>query len=304
MNTIGTKFILADRYTFDPNNNSLTDKENEEEIVRLGSNESRILLLLVTKPNDVIKRDELHDFVWRKQGFEVDDSSLTQAISTLRKALNDSTKQPEFVKTVPKLGYQMIAKVSPVAPIRSAASAPAHEIADIEETVVAEEGPHNVEPIETITDTGHHLSVQEREEPISLPKPHSGQFVERRANTSEKHKIWHKVMLLLAFATPLLVILSPIQSDTVFKVLENYHDIPISTTESNPELSLWLPSIKLCINKYQELRGVDDKPEQVIVTGGSDNRLMINFVHDKTSLNKNITLHIVSDPDNLLKVCQ
>jgi cholera toxin transcriptional activator len=303
MNTIGTKFILAGRYTFDPNNNSLTDKENEEEIVRLGSNESRILLLLITKPNDVIKREELHDFVWRKQGFEVDDSSLTQAISTLRKALNDSTKQPEFVKTVPKLGYQMIAQVSPVVPIRTAGAAPSHETAEIQETVFAGEDLKNVEPIDTIKDTNH-LSVQELEEPISPSQSDSGQFLERRANTSEKYKIWHKVMLLLAFATPLLVILSPIQSNTVFKTLENYHGITINTTESNSELSLWLPSIKLCINKYQELHGVDDNPEQVIVTGGSDNRLVINFVHDKTSLNKNITLDIVSDQDNLLKVCQ
>ena len=149
MNTIGTKFILAGRYTFDPNNNSLTDKENEEDIVRLGSNESRILLLLVTRPNDVIKRDELHDFVWRKQGFEVDDSSLTQAISTLRKALNDSTKQPEFVKTVPKLGYQMIAEVVPVAPIRS--STPSNEPNNnIEEETRSEQGPHDTNSDETI----------------------------------------------------------------------------------------------------------------------------------------------------------
>ncbi|QSA20047.1 winged helix-turn-helix domain-containing protein, partial [Vibrio furnissii] len=84
MSNTGTKFILADRFTFDPTSNSLVDKDADNENVRLGSNESRILLMLSQRPNEVITRNELHDFVWREQGFEVDDSSLTQAISTLR----------------------------------------------------------------------------------------------------------------------------------------------------------------------------------------------------------------------------
>ncbi|MCV5900723.1 transcriptional regulator ToxR, partial [Escherichia coli] len=90
----------------DPNSNSLADQQSGNEVVRLGSNESRILLMLAERPNEVLTRNELHEFVWREQGFEVDDSSLTQAISTLRKMLKDSTKSPEFVKTVPKRGYQ------------------------------------------------------------------------------------------------------------------------------------------------------------------------------------------------------
>ncbi len=111
MSHIGTKFILAEKFTFDPLSNTLIDKEDSEEIIRLGSNESRILWLLAQRPNEVISRNDLHDFVWREQGFEVDDSSLTQAISTLRKMLKDSTKSPQYVKTVPKRGYQLIARV-------------------------------------------------------------------------------------------------------------------------------------------------------------------------------------------------
>ncbi len=66
MSNIGTKFILANRFTFDPNSNSLLEQENEQEAVRLGSNESRILLLLCERPNEVITRHELHEFVWLK----------------------------------------------------------------------------------------------------------------------------------------------------------------------------------------------------------------------------------------------
>ncbi|MCG6322285.1 winged helix-turn-helix domain-containing protein, partial [Vibrio alginolyticus] len=104
MSNIGTKFVIAQRFIFDPNSNTLLDQAVNNEVTRLGSNESRILLLLSEKPNEVLTRNELHEFVWREQGFEVDDSSLTQAISTLRKMLKDSTKSPEFVKTVTKRG--------------------------------------------------------------------------------------------------------------------------------------------------------------------------------------------------------
>ena len=56
MSNIGTKFNLANRFTFDPNTNSLVDKSNDNEVIRLGSNESRILLLLSEKPNDIVSR--------------------------------------------------------------------------------------------------------------------------------------------------------------------------------------------------------------------------------------------------------
>ncbi|MEF1259434.1 transcriptional regulator, partial [Vibrio harveyi] len=46
MTNIGTKFLLAQRFVFDPNSNSLADQQNGNEVVRLGSNESRILLML------------------------------------------------------------------------------------------------------------------------------------------------------------------------------------------------------------------------------------------------------------------
>ena len=72
MSNIGTKFNLSNRFTFDPNTNSLVDNSNDNnEVIRLGSNESRILLLLSEKPNEIVSRNELHDFVWREQGFEV-----------------------------------------------------------------------------------------------------------------------------------------------------------------------------------------------------------------------------------------
>ncbi|GAM57433.1 transcriptional activator toxR [Vibrio ishigakensis] len=71
MSKIGIKYILAQKYIFDPNNNSLVDQTLDDAIIRLGSNESRILTLLSEHPNEVVTRDQLHEFVWRDQGFQV-----------------------------------------------------------------------------------------------------------------------------------------------------------------------------------------------------------------------------------------
>lgn len=123
MNKLESKFLIGQRFLFDPYDNSLIDQHENDELTRLGSNESRALSLLIEDPGAIITRTRLHDYVWREQGFEVDDSSLTQAISTLRKALKDSTKSPEFIKTVPKRGYQMIAMVESLSEIATTASA-------------------------------------------------------------------------------------------------------------------------------------------------------------------------------------
>ncbi|MEI8595135.1 transcriptional regulator [Photobacterium sp. Hal280] len=105
------KFLIGNRFTFSPQHNSLVDNLQPEETVYLGINESRALHLLLDEPGTIISRQRMHDFIWREQGFEVDDSSLTQSISTLRKYLQDSTRSPAFIKTIPKRGYQMIASV-------------------------------------------------------------------------------------------------------------------------------------------------------------------------------------------------
>lgn len=56
-------------------------------------------------------RKELISALWGTRDIYVEDSSLTQSVSTLRRALNDSTKLPIFIKTVPKLGYEFIASI-------------------------------------------------------------------------------------------------------------------------------------------------------------------------------------------------
>lgn len=105
---VENKYFLNDKYIFNVNKKSLTDPDNSEDIIWLGSNESNILLAFIERPNQVLSRDEIHELVWTNNGFHVDESSVIQAISTVRKILKDSAKEPEFIKTIPKHGYQFI----------------------------------------------------------------------------------------------------------------------------------------------------------------------------------------------------
>ncbi len=67
------------------------------------------LLLLVENSGRVIGKDELLKTIW-PDNF-VEESSLTQNISLLRKALGDGIDGRRFIETVPKRGYRFIAPV-------------------------------------------------------------------------------------------------------------------------------------------------------------------------------------------------
>ncbi|MGR5500867.1 winged helix-turn-helix domain-containing protein [Vibrio sp. DNB22_10_4] len=274
MSNIGTKFILGQRYIFDPNSNSLVDQTNNDEVVRLGSNESRILLLLAERPNEVITRNELHDFVWREQGFEVDDSSLTQAISTLRKMLKDPTKSPQFVKTVPKRGYQLISAVERSAPKASSDT--------VDEAPVAE------------------LPTDKLETVASVAAPAATATVASRPKTPPS--VW--AMVAAAILLPILVLMGTNPAQSTFKPLSIVNEVQIVTPESHPDVTSWLPKIEQCVAKYVETHTGDMLPEEVIVTGDQSDQIALNFIHKVEHSRENSTMRIFTEQSDLSKVCQ
>lgn len=68
-----------------------------------------VLLKLASTPGQVWTREQLLAAVW-PEGYP-NDEGLTQAISQLRKMLGDSARRQEVIKTVPKVGYRLIAAV-------------------------------------------------------------------------------------------------------------------------------------------------------------------------------------------------
>lgn len=59
----------------------------------------------------MVSIDDLLDQVWPEVAVAPD--SVYQAVASLRRVLGDNPKQPTYIATVPRLGYRMVATVSP-----------------------------------------------------------------------------------------------------------------------------------------------------------------------------------------------
>src|SRR5580658_6801836 len=67
------------------------------------------LKLLVSRPNEVLSREDIRQALW-PEGVYVDfDRGVISAINRLRDALGDSAENPVFIETVGRRGYRWIA---------------------------------------------------------------------------------------------------------------------------------------------------------------------------------------------------
>ncbi len=71
----------------------------------------RLLLCLAEHAGEVVSIDDLLDKVW--SDVTVAQDSVYQAVASLRRLLGDDPKQPAYIETVPRLGYRLVASVSP-----------------------------------------------------------------------------------------------------------------------------------------------------------------------------------------------
>ena len=81
------------------------------EVVRVEARTMKLLLCLAERAGEVVSVEELLDQVW--SGVVVTPDSVYQAVASLRRLLGDDAKQPAYIATVPRLGYRMVAAVSP-----------------------------------------------------------------------------------------------------------------------------------------------------------------------------------------------
>jgi|HubBroStandDraft_4_1064222.scaffolds.fasta_scaffold05440_7 DNA-binding winged helix-turn-helix (wHTH) protein/Flp pilus assembly protein TadD/TolB-like protein len=84
----------------------------EKAIVPLNSRAFDVLLYFVQNPGKVLTRDELLKNVWA--GSFVDENSLAQSISALRRALEEKPGDNNFIVTLPGRGYQFVSPVQVV----------------------------------------------------------------------------------------------------------------------------------------------------------------------------------------------
>ena len=81
------------------------------ETARVEVRTMRLLLCLAEHAGEVVSIDDLLNQVW--SDVTVSPDSVYQAVASLRRLLGDDPKEPIYIATVPRLGYRMVATVSP-----------------------------------------------------------------------------------------------------------------------------------------------------------------------------------------------
>jgi pimeloyl-ACP methyl ester carboxylesterase/DNA-binding winged helix-turn-helix (wHTH) protein len=88
----------------------------DEQSVRLELRTMAVLICLAETPGEVVTRQQLEETVWPRMVIGYD--ALTNTVAKLRKAFGDDPKNPSIIETIPKVGYRLIAGVSPFSPDR------------------------------------------------------------------------------------------------------------------------------------------------------------------------------------------
>jgi eukaryotic-like serine/threonine-protein kinase len=112
--------LTFDPFTFDRVNGLLRKGTRE---IPLPPRVLAVLDILVSRAGAIVPKQEIIDTVWR-DAF-VTDTSLAEAISVLRQALDDDPQSPQYIQTVHRRGYRFVAPVTALPAILTEARAPA-----------------------------------------------------------------------------------------------------------------------------------------------------------------------------------
>jgi DNA-binding winged helix-turn-helix (wHTH) protein len=70
-----------------------------------------ILAVLLSRPGELVTREELRARLWPGETFVDFNHGLNAAVNKLRDVLSDSAEEPRYVETLPRRGYRFIAKI-------------------------------------------------------------------------------------------------------------------------------------------------------------------------------------------------
>ena len=80
-------------------------------LIRIQQQPLKLLRLLLERPQEIVTREELRNWLCAGETFGDFDQAVNAAIAKLRNALGDSADNPRFIETIPKHGYRFIADV-------------------------------------------------------------------------------------------------------------------------------------------------------------------------------------------------
>ena len=92
-------------FAFAPAKRELTKSGH---LVKLPNQSAQLLLMLIEQPGTVITREQMREKIWPDGTYVEFDFGLNSAINRIRRVLNDSARNPNYVETVHGSGYRFI----------------------------------------------------------------------------------------------------------------------------------------------------------------------------------------------------
>lgn len=256
MKDVKPQYLISDRYLFRPDKSVIENLVSEEQLL-LGNNENKLLIYFCNNPGETVSREQIQKYVWQDNGFQVDDSSLTQSIFTLRKMLGDSSKKPEFILTVPRQGYRFIAAID----VR-------------EDSSVSEED--SMPSAVSISDNSSNDSG-----------------AGHRSDYRFLMKAKYPFMLVLALFLPVYMYFSLLPETSDYRSIRNIQGIPIKTENGHTFAKKWDSVLEQCVSNYVSNENLESLPAEVIV-GSSPVRMILNFVHEPEFSDQNLTVSVLA----------
>jgi DNA-binding winged helix-turn-helix (wHTH) protein len=85
--------------------------------IKLAGHPARVLAFLLSRPGDLVTREELQKQLWSDDNtFSDNNHGLNAAVNKLREALNDAAIDPKYIETLPRRGYRFIGTLKTAEP--------------------------------------------------------------------------------------------------------------------------------------------------------------------------------------------
>jgi TolB-like protein/DNA-binding winged helix-turn-helix (wHTH) protein len=107
--TVFTSPVRFADFEFDTRSGQL---RRGDTLIKLQQQPAKVLAVLISRPGEVVTRQELARAIWGSETFVDFEQGLNFAIRHIRTALGDDAERPRFLQTLPKQGYRFIAPVS------------------------------------------------------------------------------------------------------------------------------------------------------------------------------------------------
>ena len=100
--------LRFDPFELDPQTSAL---RKDGRIVKLQDQPMKLLLLLASRPGELVTRVEIQNALWSDSHFVEFEHAINTAVRKIRDALGDDLEKPRFIETLPRKGYRFIPPV-------------------------------------------------------------------------------------------------------------------------------------------------------------------------------------------------